>query len=434
MFGLRKMLALGSCIVILSGLTNVPMLFSDSPISQGERSEEWAELRGVPLHSQCAVNQSDPFPIDYDYFNQDVSSIIEDIELREPVIIHFFEQDLKLLLEESGLISQDSNILIWHENQTLELPAPSIAYNGIVVDPPGNETIMTLTDSSIYGYARVGDYVYYDEVAPFDLAPPNEPYRAWKVYSPTQFNYSSNDSDEGCPGDTEQMDAQKSPTENLPNGIGILTVVEQTIFLVADREYMSLYECRTGPAGSRYRCAYDRMIGDMNFVNAIFSKAQVRFTVKWAVMGYADGGMTSTDRIVLLGQFRDFMDNNLKPLGQYHVAHLFTGKNLDGLYLGRGGGHHSLSQQVEKPGGTYKADWIDRAMLEAHELGHCYGARHDWAVCYAVLWICAPPYIGWVTVMWSPFYGWPTSLPAFSNQNSQTIHTNAHVKDLWPPP
>lgn len=132
--------------------------------------------------------------------------------------------------------------------------------------------------------------------------------------------------------------------------------------IVADAEY----------ASSSDLDAEAQVISQMNIVDGIFSEqVGVQFGITDIEVLTNNGPLNSSNPSTLLGQFRTFVGNNNPGL-----AHLFTGRNLDGNTIGiaslRAICRTSGAGLTQAGGrGTFGA------LTAAHEFGHNFGAPHD---------------------------------------------------------
>ena len=115
-----------------------------------------------------------------------------------------------------------------------------------------------------------------------------------------------------------------------------------------------------------------QVLSQMNIVDGIFSdQVGVQFGITDIEVLTNNGSLTSTDPSALLTQFRTFIGNDHPGL-----AHLFTGRNLDGNTIGIA----SLSAICSTSGnGLTQAGGRGAfgALTAAHEFGHNFGAPHD---------------------------------------------------------
>ena len=118
------------------------------------------------------------------------------------------------------------------------------------------------------------------------------------------------------------------------------------------------------------------VIARLNVVDGIYSE-QVGVQLNLVeILELSDNGpLTATDSATLLSQFGNF--TNSPSFTHPGVAHLFTGRNMDGNTIGRAyvgalcSDRFGVGINEIRQGGTIGA------ILFAHELGHNFGAPHD---------------------------------------------------------
>ena len=134
------------------------------------------------------------------------------------------------------------------------------------------------------------------------------------------------------------------------------------IRIVADTQYVA-----TSNNG-----AQAQILQQMNIVDGIFSEQLgVQISIDDIDVLTNNGSLSSTNSSTLLNQFRNFVGNDNPGL-----AHLFTGRNLDGSTIGiafLNGICRTNGVGVTQAGGRGTLG----ALTAAHELGHNFGAPHD---------------------------------------------------------
>ena len=132
--------------------------------------------------------------------------------------------------------------------------------------------------------------------------------------------------------------------------------------IVADTQY----------AASSNLDAEAQVISQMNIVDGIFSEqVGVQFGITEIEVLTNNGSLSSTSPNELLGQFRTFIGNDNPGL-----AHLFTGRNLDGSTVGIatvGSICDIAGAGLTEAGGRGTIG----ALTAAHEFGHNFGSPHD---------------------------------------------------------
>ncbi|MEA3204337.1 MAG: hypothetical protein QOI63_2019 [Thermoplasmata archaeon] len=197
-----------------------------------------------------------------------------------------------------------------------------------------------------------------------------------------------------------------------------------------------------------------KAVSTFNQVNAFYSSS-VGFTfnlVSNAVYICTDGtcdttwGMTSTDAATLRNQWSDKVHNSC-ACPSFELAHLLSGKNLDGGTIGISylPGRYAISQVRDESVYDGGSSDYESGLLMAHEVGHNFNGRHDRAtssthyhprtVCdllVPVVNICLQSHTVYdaythYTTMWTPYSHEPSSyqeMPGtFSSTNYDYMRT-----------
>jgi metallopeptidase family M12-like protein len=138
------------------------------------------------------------------------------------------------------------------------------------------------------------------------------------------------------------------------------------------------YEFVTAKGGST--AANDEILSIMNQVEGVY-QAQLGITFSITVAAQhtwntASDPYTATDSSALLDEFKNYWNANFSSIGR-DLAHLWTGKDLDGTTVGVAW----LGVVCRNPSLSYGLSQIlnnspGKFILTAHEIGHNFGANH----------------------------------------------------------
>jgi len=149
-----------------------------------------------------------------------------------------------------------------------------------------------------------------------------------------------------------------------PTALAAAADQQVNIVIVADTQYVA----------SSNGNVNGQVLSQMNVVDGIFSEqVNVQFNIEQIIPLSNNGPLTSTDPSGLLNAFRSYINSNV---GNPGLAHLFSGKNLNGSTIGIAYLRALCTSNgvgVTQAGGR----GITGALTAAHEFGHNFGAPHD---------------------------------------------------------
>jgi hypothetical protein len=160
----------------------------------------------------------------------------------------------------------------------------------------------------------------------------------------------------------------------LAQGGGASTLKEGEVGVVADWEYYQSWGSQSA----------SKMQGIVNQVDGVY-RAELGVTlrvVKTVVFTTSNDPFSGTDPSTALNQFGIWKDNNdntpSQPLYGTDLAHLFTGRDLDGNVIGIGYlSSICSSRYATAVSQNYTTNSYSLLLLTAHEMGHNFGAPHD---------------------------------------------------------
>ena len=257
-------------------------------------------------------------------------------------------------------------ILVQHEDGswTEQEPGPIITYRGTIKDEPDARVAATVMDDGVHGAVLMpsGDLYYFEPLA-LRLAEASLTdhviYRSADI-SDRSLGLSCATIQDELPITVARAIAQRG----TPTGCGgNLCVAELAVD--TDAQYASRFGANTA----------SRIELIINTVNMQY-EAEVGITHDLGTILVRTGNFlyTATDPLALWQQFQAEWENNQTAI-QRDVAHLFTGKDLNGNVVGFApvgticsNQGYSLSQHVDP--------FAKMTDLTAHELGHNWGAIH----------------------------------------------------------
>lgn len=245
----------------------------------------------------------------------------------------------------------------------------SITYKGNLENNENNFIRLNISrDGGMWGYVKQNNVFYFIEPLKNFIknASPDKHilYKLTDVISNKAYSCSANT----VLKEFNKLKAEAPPTNLLPGPGGCLTLELATD---ADFEYFSSFGNNTN----------NHIIGILNQVEGIYHNTfQINFTITFQnVYSTNNDPYTTTNAEALLNQFMGFWNTN--PNRRFinrDLAHLWTGKDLDGNIIGiacvsvlcsNPNLSYGLSQKIN--GAT------NEACLSAHEIGHNFGGFHD---------------------------------------------------------
>lgn len=317
-------------------------------------------------------------------------TVIESTPLYATVLTHINGQAALLFLEPFSLRSPNFEVLATHPNgsmQKLAVVPPSHTVRGTVVGWDATIVVGSLTNGEFSGRIKTADHGSW-VIQPLSSIGPGAPAGAHVCYSLADVLATGHicgvidgpaaDGTPSTPGPTPTPDWNHTPgPSDPPTVLGFGNVTE--IAFDADFEFFQ-------QNGSSIANTIDDIERVMVDVDEIYrSQTAISYIVNRILIRTSEPDpYTTADSNALLDQFRSEWENN-QP-GERDVAHLMTGKDIDGPsggVIGRAfiaeicnrdgiinDGGYGFSQS------RFSSNMASRVALTAHELGHNWDASH----------------------------------------------------------
>ncbi len=350
-----------------------------------------AQTKDEPLVGQVVQGQTRDVELSkhlrkYDLIRMDPQAVAKQVRERGRLRFKSSVREFDMHLTPHNLLSPDYSATMTDSNGKVhKLPKPEVTtYKGEVKGLPDSQVRISVTDKGIEGAiisrerryflqpaaaisktARADDFVFYDSA---DLE------KEEGTCGVTLADQVA--SQEASAGKSTKALVEPEVANALVTRLGQLEVVR--IATDTDGEFTSAL---SGPTN-----ANTHIVNILNIVDGIY---QFEIGITFLVVqqhNFTDAATdpyTTTDSEDLLEQFRVHWEANFPKTGQNErtLAHLFTGKNLDGPTIGiaftsaacRIPTHaYGLSQRFPTTGGIT----AQTAILTAHEIGHNFSAEH----------------------------------------------------------
>src|SRR5262245_61177327 len=290
-------------------------------------------------------------------------------------------RDFDLKLEMHDPFAANAKVRWVDDSGVVEEPAnDGTHFRGRVEGDPDSWVRLTLRGNALAGVVATGDEMYF-------LEPAGRFFRTAKSHETVAFRLSDIDLEKiqvGC-GTSHRMDYRhraltRQSLRNMLDATGGIaasaTIKRAQIGLIADFEYFS-------KAAHGATSAAD-LAEILNAVDGIYQAelgvtVQASGTTVFTTSNDPFSASTILDLLNQVGSWKNANDNNSsQPMWGADLAHLFTGRNLDGSVIGIAYIGALCSSQN---GVGVDEDWTTSlsmmAMLMAHEMGHNFGAPHD---------------------------------------------------------
>jgi hypothetical protein len=305
----------------------------------------------------------------YELAELDLPKIVRELDSSRLITLDLGGVAYDLELERHDLRAQSYRATVTTAGGAIEEAVPrATTFRGKVAGEGDSEVRLLVQEGLFFGYVRTAnDWLFIDPAGKY--VPGAGPGRV-VVYreGDVRPEYTGTCGVGGLMGQAGQL-LGEAELERAKAGAALalddLHVVE--IATDADFEFFQLH----GTASN------DVILGILNQVDGIyFAELNMGFTVTFQnVWATADDPYTTTDAETLLDEFTNVWRETRAEVGR-DVAHLFTGKDLDGSTVGIAW----VDVVCNNPSFAYGLSQDRRFFIMkivAHELGHNFSARHD---------------------------------------------------------
>ena len=246
----------------------------------------------------------------------------------------------------------------------VEETPPEVFLSGRLRDEPHSRVRLSRRGSALTGVIVTQDDIYFLEPAPLRLGAASPD--AVVVYRQSDLP----PLDLGRCGVAHAPAARSAMAARDLGRTAIATAGAQRaeISLVADYEFYRAHGAQTAAL----------MQDTINLVSAIYeSEVGVTLTIaNTVVYTTAADPFTSSDPGTLLEQFTDYAGSGTSPVHGSDLAHLFTGRDLQGNVIGIAW-LGTVCDSAYATGLSQDLSASEQVLVAAHEIGHNFGAMHD---------------------------------------------------------
>lgn len=367
-----------------------------------------------------------PHPAIRKYWREkiDVSEAKKAVEEGRPLQLKLGETLVDLQLEPAPVSSDEIDVVTINDEGEEETFSTSnlVTYKGRVEKYKDSFARLTITERVLMGYVHTGeDWWFIEPMKKFDQeAQPDD----YLVYRTRDTSFQLEYGDDGKPSGFDE-DGGVEPPHKVNPTIGIA--------MWADKDYRSQADI----IGINW---WEGQAALINNINGIYNReVNIQFDVRIFVI-HVGSVLSSSNADTLLDKLGvrvrafhgDIREVSVRQNTGIEVAHLTSGKNLDGRTLGIAWvpGVWSLSQQqlyILSGGGGFGGGpnlSYQNMMIAAHELGHNFDGKHSEAdkICVTRFLWC------WDferTLMWGTYHD--DNRDDFSGSNRSRVQNNAQT-------
>jgi hypothetical protein len=338
----------------------------------------------------------------------------------EPFALRLGGEQHNITVQAAPVADANPAVIVDGGDTPAQQPPSTVVFAGAVRGDPDSDVRLTITDDLVLGYVRTGHaWFWIEPLRRFSAsAPPSEHivYRAQDAVFRVPLG------SDAPAGGTEEPGPSGSDHRVNPD-VGIAVWGDTGFSDEAEK------------IGLSWPAAQATLV---NLVNGPYeSELGIRFVIRAFVL-HVGSSLSSNAPGDLLDQFGvrvravhgDIRQVSVRQATNIEVAHLLTGRNLNGSTIGIAWnlGAWGLAEHHYVPSGSWLMDLLNsqlsyrNMLISAHEIGHNFTGDHDHAdkICVAEFIVC------WDyerTIMWPTLYS--DNRDDFSDENSKRILDNA---------
>ena len=263
---------------------------------------------------------------DWQAFDLELSAIERQVRTRGQLTLQLGGQTFHLELAPVDLLAPDFRaVRVTADGREIEDVKPTGTYRGSLTDHSGSEVRLVVLPNFLRGYIRTEDeWFFLDPMIKFDRGVPTNQIVMYRDSDVRPGGHSLCGSS-ALQNSYERFDITEDEIFGHETANLVTTAFQADLATEADFEFQQIFGSLTN----------FQIAGIINDVSGIMKPElgvalQIRFMRTWNT---SSDPYTSSDPLTLLNEFRNEWNSN-PPTSSHDLAHLFTGRNLNGSVIG----------------------------------------------------------------------------------------------------